>query len=384
MMKTIVASHNPHLIRLFDEEIFRRSDVRLVTVRSSRDLIERMRHGADLCFVDRDLPDGDAASVASLVHSDRALSSIPLVLLVDADHAPHQDDDRSQSFDEVIALPAPPGTVEFLVARLLGFGLRKEERFLARVRVFGRPDKPGDHLGTTVDLSEGGMLLKSSRPLPLGTELEVRFTLPGLSSELRIACRVLRVDQVSYHPSYAVALEFESIDRAVKRALENYLRGAIAGRPFEWQLSRDGDRHIVSLFGYLRSISDLGPLSVLRGDLVFNLRAFHGFRSDNVQRWIEFVRSLEHARTLSLVECPIPFVQLAGRIPALVEGQEVISFYAPYTCERCHLESPQLITVKEAFPEGEPLLPPRFFCSVCEGSLLFDDLPEQYLAFLDR
>src|SRR5262249_24661869 len=168
-MKTIVASHNPDLARDFDRDLLRRRDLRLVTARNIEELLERLRAGADLCFLDRMLPDGDCASALAAIRDDKSLGRIPVVM-VTAARAPGSDRESAQraGFADVVELPASPGALSLLVARLLGVPLREDERFAVRVHVFehsseivvlghGPGHTPHDYLGTSVDLSENGM-----------------------------------------------------------------------------------------------------------------------------------------------------------------------------------------------------------------------------------
>ena len=73
---------------------------------------------------------------------------------------------RSTGFADVVDLPAAPGTLSLLVARLLGVPLREDERFAVRVHVFGSAGEGDEYLGTSIDLSENGMLLKAKRDVP--------------------------------------------------------------------------------------------------------------------------------------------------------------------------------------------------------------------------
>ncbi|HZS35502.1 MAG TPA: PilZ domain-containing protein [Polyangia bacterium] len=394
-MKTIVASHNPDLARDFDRDLLRRRDLRLVTAHTTHDLIERLRAGADLCFLDRMLPDGDCHSALQAIRDEKKLSSIPVVM-VTATGAPASDraHAREAGFADVVELPAAPGALSLLVARLLGVPLREDERFSVRVHVFESgehaldPPKDtsgaGDYLGTSIDLSENGMLLKARRDVAPGTRLDVRFGLPGRAGELAIKGRVVRIDAGSFAPAKGLALAFDELGATESAALREYLKVLVSGRPFYWQMSEEEGRQVVSLFGVLRADSDLEPLKGLRGEVWFRLREFRRISSDSVQRWIELIRSLSGVSKIHLLECPISFVHQANLITNLLERQEVESFYAPYACDACGLDEEKLLEVKAHLDGGKRRQPPEFPCSGCGAPLVFDDLVEQYFAFLDR
>ena len=385
-MKTIVASHNPDLARDFDRDLLRRRDLRLVTARDTDDLLEKLRAGADLCFIDRVLPDGDAASAVAAIRADKRLSHIPLVM-VTATGAPAGDRAEAQAigFADLTELPAPPGALGLLVGRLLGVPLREDDRFAVRVHVFDASgaESPETYIGTSVDLSENGMLLKAKKSAPAGGVLALRFAMPGRAGELSLRGRVVRADDKSFAPQHALALAFEDVTPADRAALHDYLRVLLGGRPFSWRTVSEGGRTVVELFGVLRADSDVGALANLNGDVWLKLREFRRISSDSVQKWIELVRAMP-AGKLHLIECPIPFIHQANLITNLLERQEVESFFAPYSCAACNLDEEKLIDVRRDLDGGRRRTPPAQKCSSCGGALAFDELTEQYFAFLDR
>jgi CheY-like chemotaxis protein len=387
-VKTIVASHNPDLARDFDRDLLRRRDLRLVTARDTDDLLEKLRAGADLCFIDRVLPDGDAASAVAAVRADKRLAHIPLVM-VTATGAPAGDRAAAQDagFADVVELPAPPGTLGLLVGRLLGVPLREDERFAVRVHVFDATnsvESPETYIGTSIDLSENGMLVKARKTASAGSVLGVRFALPGRAGELSLRGRVVRADDKSYAPQHALALAFEEVTPADRAALREYLRVLLGGRPFRWRSVEERGRTIIELYGVLRADSDVAPLANLKGDVWLRLREFRRISSDSVQKWIDFVRATPAGERLHLVECPIPFIHQANLITNLLERQEVESFYAPYSCAACGLDEERLIDVKLDLDGGRRRTPPPQKCSSCGEAMAFDELVEQYFAFLDR
>src|SRR5574337_1306169 len=120
-------------------------------------------------------------------------------------------DDRAQAqahgFADVVELPAPPGTLGLRGGRLVGVALREDERFAVRVHVFSADgaESPETYIGTSVDLSENGMLLKARKTAAAGSVLGVRFALPGRAGELSLRGRVVRADDKSFAPQYALA-----------------------------------------------------------------------------------------------------------------------------------------------------------------------------------
>jgi CheY-like chemotaxis protein len=386
-VKTIVASHNPDLAHDFDRDLLRRRDLRLVTARDTDDLLEKLRAGADLCFVDRVLPDGDATSAIAAIRADKRLEHIPLVM-VTAAGAPADDRATAQAngFADVVELPAPPGTLGLLVGRLLGVPLREDERFSVRVHVFAADggESPETYIGTSVDLSENGMLVKARKSAAAGSVLGVRFSLPGRAGELSLRGRVVRADDKAFAPQHALALAFEDVTPADRAALREYLRVLLGGRPFRWRTVEENGRTVVELYGVLRADSDIAALGNMKGDVWLRLREFRRVSSDSVQKWIDFVRSMNPAERLHLIEVPIPFIHQANLITNLLERQEVESFFAPYSCAACGLDEERLIDVKRDLDGGKRRTPPPQKCSSCGGPLAFDELVEQYFAFLDR
>lgn len=383
-MKTIVASHNPDLARDFDRDLLRRRDLRLVTARTTDELLDRLREGADLCFLDHVLPDGGGDVALAAIRADKKLGTLPVVLVVaSGSPASYRTHARSAGFTDVVELPAAPGALSLIVGRLLGVPLRDNDRFAVRVHVFGQ-DGGDDYLGTSADLSENGMLLKARREVPVGTTLELRFALPGRAGELKVSSRVVRVDVAAFQPARGLALAFEDLQPFERHALHDYLRVLLKGRPFQWQVGYETGKQVVSLSGVLDAHADLDALRALEGEVQFRLREFRRIGSDSVQRWIDFVRSLEKAQRIQLIECPISFIHQANLITNLLERQEVVSFFAPYACDACGLEDERLIDVLTDLEGGKRRTPPAFNCTACRAPLAFDDLVEQYFSFLDR
>jgi len=69
-------------------------------------------------------------------------------------------------------------------------------------------------------------------------------------------------------------------------------------------------------------------------------------------------------------------------VPAFAAMGQVRSILAPYLCPSCGDESLELVTIAEE-TEGHEFPPPRL-CANCGQPLQFDELADEYFAFLDK
>ena len=381
-MKTIVAAFSPELPHDLQQGLLHRKELRLVAVRSLPELLERLSRGADLCLVGSQLGSDNAASISQAVRASRRTSAPPIILILTNGAAAPPG--ASQLFDEVIDWPQQAPMLSSSLARFLGFASREHERFPVRAHVF--LGTSGDnYLGTTMDLSPDGMLLRTTRVMPFGERLPLRISVPGRPGEIAVHGRVVRADNQTYAPDHAVALRFEGVSEENRHALRDYFIQLSGGRSFRWKMVRSGEKTLIYLSGLLNAEVDLSPLKQLRGEVHFHMREFRRISSDSIQTWIDLIRSLTGVSKIRLFECPIQFVQQANAISNLLENTEVVSFFAPYLCPRCGLDEERLIDVRRDMYDASGALQrraPAAACPGCSGSLVFDDIPERYFMFL--
>ncbi len=383
-MKTIVAAFHPDLPRGLQQGLLHRHDVQLCHVRSLGELLERLTKGADLCLLGPQLGEHSAVTVAQQVRAGRATRSIPLILLHTT--AGNAAVPQTTSFDEVVEWPARAELLPLLLARYLTLPVRNNERYPVRVHVFGTYGQSSEavHLGTSIDLSLDGMLLRTARPINAGDRVVVRFALPGRPLEIQIFGRAVRVEKGAYSPDIGVAILFDAASAPERQQLKEHF-AAMSGRTFRWNIVREGQRLHIHLSGVLNAEVDLTALKQLRGELDFYLRDFRRISSDSIQTWLDLMRALTGVAKIRLHECPIAFVQQANAISNLLDNTDVVSFFAPYLCTRCGLDQEQMICVDRDLRDGSGQIvrrPPTVKCVSCAGDMTFDDIPERYFMFL--
>lgn len=350
-----------------------------MSVRTLPDLIERLGRGADVCLVAPQLGPDNAASISQAVRSVRR--TLPLILLLPGGvSAPPS---AAQLFDEVIEWPQQSAALFSSLSRHLLWPQREHDRYPVRVHVFLHG---GDtYVGSSIDLSQEGMLLRTTRPLHVGDKLHLRFPLPGRLGELSTHAKVLRSDDKTYAPDHASGLRFENLSEEARHALREYFTALSGGRSFRWKIMRSDTKQIIYLSGLLNAEVDLTPLKQLRGELDFHMRDFRRISSDSIQAWIDLMRALTGASKIRLHECPIQFIQQANAISNLLDHTEVVSFFGPYLCRKCGLDEERLIDVKKDLYDTAGVLhrrPPAFACVRCSAPMIFDDIPERYFMFL--
>ena len=109
-----------------------------------------------------------------------------------------------------------------LTAHKLGVAARRSSRLLVQIKV---------ELGAaqimracqSVNISESGMLLRTERPLPLETEVDLRFTLPYTTREVQAHGRVVRYTDPDAEGLVGLAVHFDSIGEDDQEAIASFI-----------------------------------------------------------------------------------------------------------------------------------------------------------------
>jgi ABC-type transporter Mla MlaB component len=155
--------------------------------------------------------------------------------------------------------------------------------------------------------------------------------------------------------------------------------------PLKWRLEPAGTRMRALLSGEINENCDLTELKrALAGDVELDLENITRINSCGVREWVNFMRSLdERVERITFARCSPTVVLQLNTIYNFRGRARVVSFFAPYVCEVCHVDEYRLLDVAEHFPHGDPHLP-AFRCQRCGGVMMFDELPERYLSFLNE
>lgn len=153
------------------------------------------------------------------------------------------------------------------------------------------------------------------------------------------------------------------------------------------QVSKEqkGDTEVVKLIGSIDESVDfnavLGTPSCNKVDLI--LKEVPRINSVGVKAWIRyFVGITAKGTQLRFLECSTALVEQINLISNFNCGGTVESIYVPFSCGSCGTELLGLFKCEDL--KRIQFKIPDLKCAKCGGVACFDDIPEEYFAFLQR
>lgn len=118
-------------------------------------------------------------------------------------------------------------------------------------------------------------------------------------------------------------------------------------------------------------------------ELHINCKEVPRINSVGVKAWIKYFQAAASKGTkLVFLECSTAIVEQINLISNFTCGGTVESVYVPFSCTGCKSELVGLFKTDDLKKLSLNL--PELKCSKCGGKAVFDDIPEEYFAFLSR
>ncbi len=196
---------------------------RALTVRSAADLLARVRQGADqldLVIVDLRLPHGHGVA---LVKALRSIDALRAPIVVFSGTIASADEVRELARLGIAGYVDEYTAVQHIVLALAPhlFPDHYNRRSSPRV-VLGIPVsyRLGNAIASavTLNISRGGVAVRTTSPHEAGTVLTVRFRLPGGKKEIAGAARVTWVDR-----SVGMGLQFTALDDETQASIGEFV-----------------------------------------------------------------------------------------------------------------------------------------------------------------
>jgi uncharacterized protein (TIGR02266 family) len=143
-----------------------------------------------LILFDAEMPEIELQPALAMLKAEPALKNVPLVVFMTADRPALSESLLAQGCAAVLTKPLDLAIVYGVLARLSG-QQRTAMRVAVKMRVEIGEGLPEKFL-TSVNISEGGLYLRTADPLPGGTVLHVTFTLPHDTEVIALTAEVVR------------------------------------------------------------------------------------------------------------------------------------------------------------------------------------------------
>jgi predicted Ser/Thr protein kinase len=132
------------------------------------------------------------------------------------------------------------------------------------------------------------------------------------------------------------------------------------------------------LEGAIEEDADLRWVFLRDEAICLDLSSIKRINSMGVRCWLDAFRARHSSASVTFERCSPALVSQLGMIPAMTQGVVVASVMAPYFCESCDNESLELVDCSEVVDRQ----PPERVCTMCGKRLEFDEMPEQFFAFM--
>lgn len=198
-------------------------------VSSAEDCLRILRsQGSDLILTELSLTDGSGPELCRRVRNDPDLAEIPIVILT----TENSEEKRRLAFDSGCDdYLTKPLTVRPLFATLEKLvGQRRRKQIRTTMESFAEISNGGESLNLeTFNIGEGGVFLKTEKPMPVGDVIDLNLTLPGRPEPMKLRGEVLYAfgAKVQNHPA-GMGIKFVDVDTDRQAILTHYVEGYVA------------------------------------------------------------------------------------------------------------------------------------------------------------
>ena len=190
-----------------------------------------------LIVVEHPLPDMDLEELLREIRGAESRSAEAPVLVLTRD----DPEALAAAFDDPLLTFHPLGAgadeLLMLTANRLGVAARRGSRLFVQIKV---------ELGAaqilracqSVNISESGLLLRTERPLPLETEVDLQFSLPYDTRGIQALGRVVRYTNRDAEGLVGLAVQFDAISDDDREAIAAFIADRTAARAADGEVER--------------------------------------------------------------------------------------------------------------------------------------------------
>ena len=207
-----------------------------VLVKTAGDAIRHARNTSpSLVIIDGDLPEDELRSAVALVKTEAAMKDLPLIVITSNDDGQEKASLVAQGCTDVLTKPLDLFLFQSLLMELTG-GMRISPRVAIQMPVVieeGTPEK----ILSCINISEGGIFLRTRKPLPTNTSVRLKFTLPHGSLRIGVTSEVIHASPFGEHTERepGMGLRFLDIPEGARKEIRSLIQYDHSGERSEKQ-----------------------------------------------------------------------------------------------------------------------------------------------------
>jgi CheY-like chemotaxis protein len=200
----------------------------VIDIADSREALERIqREKVDGLFVDVRMPHVDGFLLTQQTRLSKLNRRVPIVMLTALDDAATMRKGFEAGANFFLGKPFTRDRVYNLLGATRGPMLREKQRYArlsyrTGVDCAGGPEPQKRFRATSLNISEGGMLLAPSGGLAIGHEMEVIFNLPNVTNSIKTRAIIVREK-----PPNSIGIQFIKLNDRDERNLQGYISARI-------------------------------------------------------------------------------------------------------------------------------------------------------------
>lgn len=222
-VKTVVVADDTAFVRERFQSVLESAGHRAIVVGTAAELLQRVRQevqAVDLVVLDLQLP---GMVGVDLVRRIREVAPRPLSIVVFSGTIGSADDVRALTKlgvgGYVNEYSSPQHILPSLAPHLFpdNFNRRSSPRVALGIPVQYRV---GNSISAalTLNLSHGGIAIRTTSPLPVGTGLQVKFRMPGAATEVEASGRIVWSDR-----RVGMGVQFETVDAVSQSVIDGFV-----------------------------------------------------------------------------------------------------------------------------------------------------------------
>lgn len=225
-MKKILLVDDVKLFLELEKAILKRADLQLFTANSGLEALEiHKREKVDLILLDMYMPIMNGDKICMIIRNDVNLNlkNVPIIMVTTS----NKDIDicLKAGANDYLIKPINQAALLKKVANYINIPVRQYERIIVRVGIEGiRSDKSESFIGTTIDISAGGVLIETSHLFTVGEILSCSFFLPDNLMPITVTSKVVRKIACDQPDMNDYGLLFIDIKEEDKQMIDNYIK----------------------------------------------------------------------------------------------------------------------------------------------------------------